>query len=157
MEDPGDRPSINLEEFRFVTFKSKSGDRRKIARKRHLLNITIKEVYPPEGHLLFSRGPGQEILLSSDESSEGETSGSDENSEADENMSSCYIIGGARNSEESTWQFADGFIHLSSISQRVTSGLKTQFLSQLQNFLVLLFLGCHISLALYLNQIDVKT
>ena len=45
---------VNLEAYRFVSFKSKTEDRRKYTRKRHLLNISIKEVYPPEGHLLFT-------------------------------------------------------------------------------------------------------
>ena len=82
------RPTINLENFRFVPFKSKSEDCRNITRKKHLLNITIKEVYPPEGHLLLSGGVGKEIIFSSDES---EASGDEVDSGVSESMYNCYV------------------------------------------------------------------
>ena len=47
---------IDVEGFKFVSFKEQSEDCRKITRKRHLLNLEAKGFYPPEGHVCFSGG-----------------------------------------------------------------------------------------------------
>ena len=96
--------TVNLEGYRFVSFKSKTEDRRKYTRKRHLLNISIKEVYPPEGHLLFTSFQNKGTDCSdSDTGSEIE----EQPTNIDENIRNCFLIGGARKAEESTWQFSN--------------------------------------------------
>ena len=48
-----DKEAIDIEDFRFLNFRKFSDNKRKVTRKKHMLNIESKEIYAPEGHLAF--------------------------------------------------------------------------------------------------------
>ena len=81
----------DIEDFKFVCFKKFFEDHRKITRKKHLLNVETKEIYLPEGHSAF--------LIIEKEDGVGEDS-------IIERTVTLFFNGGARYSEESTWDFA---------------------------------------------------
>ena len=104
-----------MEKFCFVSFKEHCDDTRKISRKRHLLEIEEKEIYPPEGHLAFHvleqsdlRASPSDLSDSSDEDCDVELH--QDEAEAEQNLDlvhSVYYVGGASRAEPSTWQFAN--------------------------------------------------
>ena len=85
------------EGFRFVSFKEQSEDSRKITRKHHLLNVGAKELYPPEFHVYFAGAFSED----SSEDNDG-----DEDSTLSTTAGKIFYLGGGRNAEESSWNFA---------------------------------------------------
>ena len=101
--------AIDIENFRFLNFRKFSEDKRKITRKKHLLNIDSKEIYPPEGHLAFLLEEGSdEECSSSDQEDSRDQAELNENVVEEEKLQRkrLYLIGGASHSEEATWSFA---------------------------------------------------
>ena len=101
--------ALDIENFRFLNFRKFSEDKRKITRKKHLLNIDSKEIYPPEGHLAFllEEGSDEECSSSDEEDSRDQAELNENVVEAEKlQRKRLYLIGGASHSEEATWSFA---------------------------------------------------
>ena len=104
---------IDVEGFKFVSFKEQSEDCRKITRKRHLLNLEAKEFYPPEGHVCFSGGFTEEIdeeYSENDDKDEVDSEGDKDDSTL-ESGGKIFYLGGSRNSEKSSWSFASSLYY----------------------------------------------
>ena len=86
---------IDVEGFKFVSFKERSEDMRKLTRKRHLEDIERNGSHPPEGHLMFCVK---------------EFGSSEENDKGDDDTTNfsvrSFYLGGALNSAGATWSFA---------------------------------------------------
>ena len=93
----------DVETFCFVTFKEHCDDTRKISRKRHLLEIEEKEIYPPEGHLAFHVLEQSDLCASRSDSSDSDdqdcnVESDQDEAEAEQNLDlvhSVYYVGGA--------------------------------------------------------------
>ena len=84
-----------FDNFQFISFKEQCEDRRKITRKRFLLNLESNEYYPPEGHVCFSfksKSKSDDIEMTDDDYSE--------------TSKQFFYIGGGYSSEEASWNFA---------------------------------------------------